>query len=93
MTSRDFVYWLQGFFELSDATELTANKTAAIKNHLSLVFVHELDPQEAKEVVEAASEDGLTLENLQKVAEKIGAELQKVHDGSVLPSDQKILRC
>ena len=44
MTSRDFVYWLQGFFEVSGATTLTSEQSAVIKNHLNLVFKHEIDP-------------------------------------------------
>lgn len=44
MQSRDFVYWLQGFFELSKPTELNAEQTLAIRNHLAMVFVHEIDP-------------------------------------------------
>ncbi len=44
MTSRDFVYWLQGFFEMSDAKTLTAPETAIVKKHLALVFKHEIDP-------------------------------------------------
>lgn len=45
MTSKDFAYWLQGFFELSDAnTPLTEKQVQTIKNHLRLVFLHEIDP-------------------------------------------------
>lgn len=44
MTSRDFVYFLQGFFELSDSTTLTEKQTEIIKNHVKLVFYHEIDP-------------------------------------------------
>ena len=45
MTSRDFCYWLIGFFELSDAnTPLTEKQVQTIKNHLKLVFLHEIDP-------------------------------------------------
>ena len=44
MTSRDFVYWLQGFFELSDEKVLTEQQIDCIKKHLSLVFIHEIDP-------------------------------------------------
>lgn len=44
MTSRDFVYWLQGFFEISQAEEITPEQTEMIKKHLNLVFVHEIDP-------------------------------------------------
>ena len=38
MTERDFVYWLNGFFELSGATYLTDSQVSVIKDHLSLVF-------------------------------------------------------
>ena len=44
MTSRDFCYWLQGFFEISDSETLSPRQLEVIKNHLSMVFVHELDP-------------------------------------------------
>lgn len=45
MKSRDFVYWLQGFFEISGTVSLTHEQVTAIKNHLNLVFKHEIDPQ------------------------------------------------
>ncbi len=44
MTSRDFCFWLQGFFEVSQVKEITAEQTVAIKHHLDLVFAHEIDP-------------------------------------------------
>ena len=53
MTSRDFCFWLQGFFEINDAGDsanvkvdkgLIGPKVEAIKAHLSLVFKHEIDP-------------------------------------------------
>lgn len=56
MTSRDFCFWLQGFFELVMApgnaepnlTRLLAGLSAAqvemIRRHLALVFKHEIDP-------------------------------------------------
>lgn len=45
MTSRDFCYWLQGFFELAKPdAELTIEQKHTIKNHLALVFKHEIDP-------------------------------------------------
>lgn len=37
MTERDFYYWLQGFFELSGATELSEKQVQIIKEHMSLV--------------------------------------------------------
>jgi len=44
MTSRDFAYWLQGFFELENPKEIDWKKTELIKKHLNLVFKHEIDP-------------------------------------------------
>jgi hypothetical protein len=48
MTAREFCYWLQGFFELQEAQgvmpPLTAQQTQTLKNHLAMVFKHEIDP-------------------------------------------------
>lgn len=54
MTSREFCYWLQGFFEVHDAglkpdevrtnDGLIGEKVRCIKQHLALVFKHEIDP-------------------------------------------------
>lgn len=44
MTSRDFSFWLQGFFEVQEPTEITPKQTEMIKRHLGLVFKHEIDP-------------------------------------------------
>jgi hypothetical protein len=43
MTSKDFVYWLQGFAELHKDPP-SEEQWQAIKNHLNLVFKHEIDP-------------------------------------------------
>ena len=45
MRSRDFIYWLQGFMELSETETLSAKQVEVIKNHLNLVFLHEIDPE------------------------------------------------
>lgn len=44
MTSRDFAYWLQGFFEISGTTAMTVEQCDMVKKHLALVFKHEIDP-------------------------------------------------
>ena len=44
MTSRDFAYWLQGFFEVSNAETMTKEQMKVVKRHLNLVFKHEIDP-------------------------------------------------
>ena len=42
MRSTDFAYWLQGFAELNSKPP-TAEQWEIIKNHLNMVFLHELD--------------------------------------------------
>jgi hypothetical protein len=46
MTSRDFAFWLQGFFEITDNANmnLAPRQVEMIKKHLNLVFAHEIDP-------------------------------------------------
>jgi hypothetical protein len=45
MTSRDFCYWLQGFFEVSGQVRpMTVEQVEMVQKHLSLVFKHEIDP-------------------------------------------------
>lgn len=44
MTTRDFVYWLQGYFEISDTKTMTEREIGVVKNHLNLVFKHDIDP-------------------------------------------------
>lgn len=48
MTSRDFCFWLQGFFELradpGHEAGLTIEQADMVKRHLALVFRHEIDP-------------------------------------------------
>lgn len=51
LTSENFTYWLQGFFEIQNPQELTAVQIQEIKNHLNIVLHKKTD---------------LTLENLEK---------------------------
>lgn len=44
MKSRDFCYWLQGFFELADPETLTLDQIQTVRNHLNMVFRYEIDP-------------------------------------------------
>ncbi len=44
MTSRDFCYWLQGYFEVSEPKTISEKEVQMIKKHLNLVFKHEIDP-------------------------------------------------
>ncbi len=61
MTSRDFCFWLQGFFELgAQASESRAQPTLSaaqldcVKRHLALVFKHEIDPSMGDAAKQAA---------------------------------------
>ncbi len=49
MGSKEFVFWLQGLFELSDVETLNKKQVETIKNHLKLVFLHEIDPSYSKD--------------------------------------------
>ncbi len=53
MTTVQFCYWLQGLFELSDVTELNADQTLKIKQHLAMVFIHDIDPSYPKDQQQA----------------------------------------
>ena len=53
MTSRDFCYWLQGYFEIhgnrpvrepESVYNLNDSQVDMIKKHLAMVFIHEIDP-------------------------------------------------
>ena len=57
MQSRDFCYWLQGLFELADPENLTPAQVKTIKNHLAMVFHHEIDPSFGNEKVQKELND------------------------------------
>lgn len=44
MTSRDFCYWLQGYFEIQGPKTIDKDQLETIQKHLNLVFKHEIDP-------------------------------------------------
>lgn len=53
MTSRDFCFWLQGYFEIQGNRPtqepeslygLNESQIEMIRRHLSMVFKHEIDP-------------------------------------------------
>jgi hypothetical protein len=45
MQARDFVFWLQGFFEITDPKLINSDQVEMIRKHLNLVFVHDIDPK------------------------------------------------
>lgn len=73
MNTVDFCFWLQGFFEISGNTEINAKQAEIIKNHLNLVFKHEIDPLRESEtttltsVLNYAHSPGVTLPNDQLI--------------------------
>lgn len=84
MSSRDFVYWLQGFFEITDAKNITQQQTTVIKNHLNLVFKHEIDPS-----IDGGNKDK------QKEYQNIhdGNNKSQIHSGGFDDTHGGILRC
>ena len=81
MNSRDFCFWLQGYFELEQSAlassptgkpGLTPASTEKIRQHLAMVFLHEIDPQ-----INAKDPDG-------------GKALDAAHKGKV---DSGVMRC
>jgi hypothetical protein len=78
MTSRDFCYWLQGFFEIreaegKDVAPITPAQIGCIRNHLNMVFKHEIDPSHG----DAAHQ----------------AELAKAHAGKTSAGSSTQYRC
>lgn len=82
MKSRDFCYWLQGYFEILAAApddvvgNLCEARVEVIKNHLAMVFKHEIDPSNGtKEHNEELSKlhQGLKLDGLEGL--KLGGKL------------------
>jgi len=55
MNTIDFCYWLQGYFEISGETDISAEQADVIQKHLSLVFKHEIDPLRESETTTNAS--------------------------------------
>lgn len=87
MTSRDFCYWLQGFFEVAadavDPLELNARQVKMIRNHLNLVFVHEIDPSMPDPTgVKQAVHDGnvATKDELEKLKEAYKKDVKSLSE-------------
>lgn len=86
MTSRDFAFWLQGFFEINEVSDkvphgLSAQQVETIKRHLSLVFRHEIDPSfggpEKQEELNKIHH--IPLAELNKINHNLFAPLQTQH--------------
>lgn len=55
MTSENFAYWLNGFFELNGplVKPMTVEQVDLIQRHLALVFKHDIDPKAGGPEVQA----------------------------------------
>ena len=55
MTTREFCYWLQGYFEIEgrNSYTLSTDQCDTIRKHLSLVFAHDIDPAAGDAAVQA----------------------------------------
>jgi hypothetical protein len=78
MTSRDFVYWLMGFFEISDNEDVSINQKQAIiiRNHINLVFEYEKTPKMnfvpwLQGFFEIANQDVITKEQTQIILKRL----------------------
>ena len=67
MTSRDFVYWLQGYIEIGSAHDrlgnnmgLTPDQVAVIAKYLALVFIHEIDPSMPNKKLDEVHHTGIS---------------------------------
>lgn len=73
MNSRDFAYWLQGFFEIGGVRAISVEEAQVIQNHLNLVFIHEIDPSFPAEQQDAlnAAHNGKPLDKLPYFAQPV----------------------
>lgn len=91
MTSRDFCYWLQGHFEISNPKSIGVKETQMIKKHLALVFKHEIDPSMGDEAHQEVLNE--IHGNSQGGNEKPGKDKPLVELPFKMPKKDVIYRC
>ncbi len=92
MTSRDFCFWLQGFYEIAEPKEISAKQAEMIKRHLGLVFMHEIDPSYSND--EKIQEMMNDVHNGIKPGIKFEVKpTSEFFDNSGLGYDKELLRC
>lgn len=103
MTSRDFCYWLQGFFEITESATkghpemlvLDSHQIKVIRNHLNMVFIHEIDPsmggKQHQETLQAAHGGG----GFTKAPKLDGTKTPKLDVSHILrgPDFSQLLNC
>lgn len=108
MTSRDFCYWLQGFFEIADPKSMTTEQVEMVKRHLNMVFFHEIDPtfgdERQQQILDEIHKnkdplkDPLTAEEAEAVRKDMREKLKKLklHNQQPYnwgPHGDKLIRC
>ncbi|GAB2865921.1 hypothetical protein [Hymenobacter ruber] len=89
MTSRDFAYWLQGFFEISGESLETIQKPQLeqIQKHLAMVFVHEIDPSHG------GPEEQAKLNAIHNPGGLTHMEAIQAHNATAKANGQPLMRC
>ena len=90
MKSRDFCFWLQGFFEISGSDELKLSQVEKIRKHLALVFKHEIDPSMGNEGHQA---DLNIIHGIHNAGIPGGIKPPKPHDDMMPPGNDFLVRC
>lgn len=77
MTQRDFVYWLQGYFEMLDPSgtapmPLGIEQVRVLRQHLQLVFKHEAAPPQKVQFVPPYHDEGLRQLDWQRKLQEMG---------------------
>jgi hypothetical protein len=98
VNSRDFAYWIQGYFEIERARAggadiiLNNSQVECIQKHLAMVFVHEIDPSFGKS---NPALDALHRDKQKQEIDELKAELKKAnaaHQSTFTPSNP-VMRC
>lgn len=87
MTSRDFCYWLQGLFELGKPTQLDSKQLELVQRHLSMVFLHEIDPSAG------SPEHQADLQKIHDGLANLEGRTEKLEQGPLPSRPDVLLRC
>lgn len=74
LTPEHFAYWLQEFMEIQNPSQLTAEQTQMVKDHLALVF-DKVTPQRGS----VKAKDSAPNKDLKDLGELLAKELEEHH--------------
>jgi hypothetical protein len=80
MKAEQFVFWLQGLLEIGKPETLNKEQVEIIKNHLNLVFKHEIDP---------SLNEGKSKEEVKELQDVHDGKKKKLSDFSPPPKKDK----